>query len=445
MKYSLLWTDLVLYVYLLILVFFFISIARDRFKRRKWSLIMGTPARIVSLCIVLVYLFVAILDSIHVSYQYDSSVDGSVDYAKSVVSVLDMAYKNHSEHSEYSYAEPFSDTTFVPEMIEDDAQGYKWKKRILKYTKLQDDIGKNIMTNIAISFFVAAFVFVSIIMLKNLLKFRAPFQKLAIIISVTIFLPCLLYLVSLDYHMFGTDKVGKDVLYLSLKGVRTGLLIGILTTFFMLPLAICFGVAAGFFRGKVDDFIQYIYTTVSSIPGVLLIAASVLSMQLWLDKNQDLFAGYANRVELRLVMLCFILGVTSWPGLCRLLRAEVMKIRELSYISAAKLLNASSLSIIIKHVLPNVMYLIIISTVMDMSGLVLAESVLSYIGIGVDPSSFSWGNMINSSRMELSREPVIWWGLAGAFAAMFVFVVAINIIADGIRDIYDPKSTTRVL
>jgi peptide/nickel transport system permease protein len=236
------------------------------------------------------------------------------------------------------------------------------------------------------------------------------------------------------YHVFGTDKVGQDVLYQALKSIRTALVIGLATTLVMLPLAIFLGIVAGYFRGWADDFIQYVYTVLNSIPGVLLIAAAVLMMQVVIDTHSEWFATTAERADLRLVALCFILGVTSWTGLARLLRGETLKLRELDYIQAARAFGVSSRRIITRHLLPNLMHLVIIALVMDFSALVLTEAVLSYIGIGVDPAMMSFGSMINNARMELSREPAVWWSLVTAFTFMLVLVLCANLLADALRN-----------
>ncbi|MDP2751641.1 MAG: ABC transporter permease [Rhodocyclaceae bacterium] len=248
-------------------------------------------------------------------------------------------------------------------------------------------------------------------------------------------------------HGFGTDKVGQDVLYLSLKSIRTALLIGTLTTLIMLPAAIFLGILAGYAGGWVDDVIQYLYTTLNSIPGVLLIAASVLMMQVVIDTHPGWFATAAERADARLLALCAILGVTSWTGLCRLLRGETLKLREMDYVQAALAFGVSRWAIMSRHILPNVMHIVIIAVVMDFSGLVLAEAVLSYVGIGVDPSTISFGSMINTARMELAREPMIWWSLASAFFFMFVLVLCANLFADAVRDAFDPhtqQATSRI-
>ena len=241
------------------------------------------------------------------------------------------------------------------------------------------------------------------------------------------------------YHILGTDKVGIDVFYQSLKSVRTGLIIGTLTTLVMLPFAIVLGVAAGYFRGLTDDVIQYLYTTLSSIPGVLLIAAAALILEVYMVKHTEEFTSLVARADLRLLALCVILGITSWTGLCRLLRGEALKLREIDFVEAARAFGVRHTTIILRHMIPNVMHIVMISIALDFSGLVLAEAVLSYINIGVDPSMESWGNMINSARLELAREPVVWWSLLAAFAFMFVLVLAANLFADAVRDAFDPR------
>ena len=241
------------------------------------------------------------------------------------------------------------------------------------------------------------------------------------------------------YHILGTDQVGQDVFYKSLKSIRTGLVIGTLTTLVMLPFAAVFGIMAGYFRGWVDDVIQYTYTTLSSIPGVLLIAASILSLQVYVGTHPDSFHSATERADIRLLFLCLILGVTSWTSLCRLLRGETLKLREMYYLQAARALGSSHVSVMARHILPNVMHIILIAVVLDFSGLVLAEAVLSYVGVGVDPTMDSWCNMINSARLEMAREPVVWWSLASAFVFMFGLVLSANLFSDAVRDAFDPR------
>ena len=225
-------------------------------------------------------------------------------------------------------------------------------------------------------------------------------------------------------HWLGTDKVGNDVLYRALKGIRTGLIIGGFTTLIAVPFAILFGVAAGYFGGWIDDGVQYLYTTLASIPSILLIVAFMLLF------GQGLFN------------LCLIMGISSWTGLCRILRGETLKLRELEYVQAAEAFGVNRATIILKHLIPNLMHIVLISSILRFSGLVLTEALLSYLQIGVEPTTGSWGNMINTARLELAREPIVWWNLAAAFTFMFGLVLPANLFGDAVRDALDPRLRT---
>lgn len=256
---------------------------------------------------------------------------------------------------------------------------------------------------------------------------------------VCLFIISVSYLLSRELHVLGTGKIGQDIFYTAVKSIRTGLIIGILTTLFMMPLALLLGISAGYFGGVIDDVIQYCYTTLSSIPGVLLITASVLSMQTYIENHPQQFTTLDESADARLLALCFILGVTSWTSLCRLLRAETLKLKEIDYVTAAKALGTSSFNIIRKHLLPNVMHIVIITLVLDFSFLVLAEAVLSYVGVGVSPMTISWGNMINAARLELARDPIVWWPMLAAFIFMFTLVLASNLFAEAVEDAFNTR------
>ena len=159
-----------------------------------------------------------------------------------------------------------------------------------------------------------------------------------------------------------------------------------------------------------------------------------------MSNHPDLFSTMAQRADIRLLALCIILGITSWSGLCRVLRGETLKLREMDYTQAARALGVGEFKIILKHILPNVLHIVLIAVVLDFSMLVLAEAVLSYVGVGVDPTTLSWGNMINAARLELAREPIVWWPLLAAFIFMFTLVIAANLFADAVRDAFDPRA-----
>ena len=220
-------------------------------------------------------------------------------------------------------------------------------------------------------------------------------------------------------HLLGTDLIGRDVLYLSLKGARVALLIGGLTSLFAIPLALLFGVPAGYFGGRLDDVVFFVMSTLASMPGLLLLIALIMVL------------GKST------LAICFALAVTGWVGFCRVSRGETLKLRELEYVSAARALGVSQGRILMRHILPNLMHLVIITFVLMFSGLVLSEAILSWLGIGVDGS---WGQMIDQARNELSRDPVVWWNVAAAGGALFGLILAVNFVGDALRDTLDPRT-----
>jgi peptide/nickel transport system permease protein len=226
------------------------------------------------------------------------------------------------------------------------------------------------------------------------------------------------------WHILGTDGNGQDVLVQTLKGCRTAFIIGGFTSLIATPLALFFGMIAGYFGKRVDDAVQYTYTVVSSIPDILLLIALLLVFGQGLDK------------------LCYALGITSWVFLCRLIRGETLKHRDRDYVRAARALGVSPARIMARHILPNLLPTVIISVTLGFSGLVLSETILSYLGIGVPAGTGSWGNMIDASRLELARDPIIWWNLASATLALFLLVLAFNVLGDALRDAIDPRLRT---
>ena len=221
-------------------------------------------------------------------------------------------------------------------------------------------------------------------------------------------------------HIFGTNAGGQDTFYLVMKGVRTAVFIGTLPLLITLPIAILLGVTAGYFGGKFDDFIVYIYTTIASIPSLLLLLAIVTTR------------------EKTLTNVCLALGLISWIGLCRLIRGETMKLRELEYVQAAKCLGVSTRKIMQKHILPNLTHIILITCILTFTTLVLMESILAYLGVGLKSS---WGNMIASAKSEIAQDPVIWWNLVFSSLFLFLLVLSVNIVGDAIRNAIDPKAT----
>ena len=438
-------TDVLLWMLVGALAFYAWYCSRRPHLAAPWKRVFRAKAAAVCMVVLGCYALVGLADSLHLRLRLETVQGAGPVYSPEVLSVLDLALGHLRERRERTYSAPLATRLYAKEQLLAAGQPVRDYPR-LRYggSHLEDETerGRDIAARIGMGLVVAAIAVVLIGRAVRWLRRRRPdvpwrAAGTTLIVILTLALP--VAFLAHGYHVFGTDKVGQDVLYQALKSVRVSLVLGTLTTLVLLPLGIALGVAAGYFKGWVDDVIQYLYTTLNSIPGVLLIAAAVLMMQVVIDRNADWFATAAQRADARLLVLCAILGLTTWTGLARLLRGETLKLSALEYIEAAHAFGVPDARILSRHIVPNVAHIVIIALVMDFSGLVLAEAVLSYVGVGVDPATTSFGTMINAARLEMGREPIVWWSLAAAFLFMFVLVLAANLFADAVRDGFDPR------
>ena len=454
MKLVLLWTDIMVWTLVVVLMVWGWILSRSPQVKKQWHAIFKSSIAMASATVLLFYMIFTLLDSVHLRFSAPlaESKTQTVQYQEDIVTLLDLIFAHNIKHTERTYSSPFATHEYASSIVVDDSGVTQQEYLPLKYVSKSDTVMMQSFFAIFIGLLIGGVsIFLHIFWrskkhfkehLKDIWqgKTELPWRTAYLTLLLLVVTLTWLYMLSFDYHVLGTDKVGGDVLYQSLKSIRTGVLIGILTTLIMLPVAIILGVSAGLFGGWVDDMIQYLYTTLSSIPGVLLIAAGVLVMQVTMDNNPTWFETTLERSDLRLLFLIMILGVTSWTGLCRVVRAETLKISQIEFVTAAKAFGVGKLTIIRRHIVPNLMHIILISVVLDFSGLVLAEAVLSYVGVGVDPTMHSWGNMINQARLEMAREPMVWWSLFSAFIFMFILVLAANLLSDRIQRVLDPRN-----
>jgi len=439
-----LWSDALVFLLLAAIGAGAWQICRREHLLLPWRRIAHSATALVSLLVLSLFVVVGLLDTLHYRAALPEQQGGATVYSPEVLSVFDKLVEPLRTHTEKTYSAPFALTLYAKETVTG-AQGQVLREYPrLKYggvhladaSQRDGDMLQRALLGALGGALAGIALIVAVLRGRMQGRPRRALLVAAFVLGALIGATCNLATV---YHVLGTDKVGQDVLYLALKSIRTGLIIGTVTTLVTLPFALLFGIAAGYFRGWIDDVIQYIYTVLSSIPSVLLIAAAVLMMQVTIETHPHWFDTSAARADLRLVFLCVILGVTSWTGLCRLLRGETLKLRELEYIQAAQAFGVSSFRILTRHIVPNVMHIVLISLVMDFSGLVLTEAVLSYVDVGVDPTMISFGTMINAARLELGRDPMVWWSLAAAFGFMLALVLAANLFADAVRDAFDPR------
>lgn len=455
-------TDILFYLVLIGLAAYIGYTVRSARMREPWRRVFGRPLGAATAVILLAFVTVALLDSIHYRPPVSNEAGEVVRYRSRVISVFDALVAPLRTHGEKTYSAPFATHLYVKQMVPQPDGTTAFMYPPLKYggahlkpgesqwadiaAKALRGVGWGVLATLAVVLIGLAIAMAATrdpptTVLKRLLFGRSVAAWRTMLVTFLLLAVVIAVLASLSdgYHVLGTDKIGRDVLYITIKSIRTGVLIGTLTTLVMLPFALLLGPMAGYFRGWVDDLIQYVYTTLSSIPGVLLIVAAMLVLQVYVQNHPDLFDSAAARADIRLLFLCVILGITSWANLCRVLRAETLKLTQIEYVQAATGLGVGHLRILGRHLLPNVMHLVLIQIVLDFSGLVLAEAVLSYIGVGVSPNTFSWGSMINSARLELARDPVVWWPLAAAFIFMVALVLSANLFSDSVRDAFDPR------
>ena len=225
------------------------------------------------------------------------------------------------------------------------------------------------------------------------------------------------YLPPCPKHWMGTDNLGRDVGLRLAQGARIAFHVGIMTSLIAIPLGVLLGALGGYFGGKIDSVVVWLCASVASMPGLLFILAISLVV------GKGLAGIYMG------------IGLTTWVGVCRTIRAEVMKHRDRAYVQAARVLGYSHARILFRHILPNVAHIILIQFSIRFPSAVSTEVFISFLGIGVQGEP-SWGAMINNARLRLWQG--VWWEMAFSTLAIFLMVLSFNHLADWLRDRLDP-------
>jgi peptide/nickel transport system permease protein len=465
-KFVVLWTDATVWLLIAALVVYVVAVARSPALARNWRKVFGNAPALGSAVVLACCLVVTLLDSLHYRALLPAAGGAAANgpaYSSRTQSVLDALLAELVDSREATYSRPLAYVGFTKESLEVNGVIERVAPRLAHGgAHLKDparewarDVAWRAGAGLALGLAVALALgglLVALVARRRAEPMESTARRILhgeleipwhvalwTLLAIALIAGPIAMLMG-RYHVLGTDLTGNDVFYQALKSIRTAFVIGTLATIATLPLAVVLGIMAGYFRGWVDEVIQYLYTVLSSVPNVLLIAACVLMVQVFLDTHPELFETGAERADLKLFLLCAVLGLTGWAGLCRLLRAETLKLRELEYVQAATAFGVSRTRIMTRHIFPNVAHLMLIVTVLDFSSLILYEAVLSYVGVGVDPSMNSFGGMINLARNEMSRDPLVWWSFAAAFAFMVTLVLAANLFADGVREAFDPRT-----
>jgi peptide/nickel transport system permease protein len=223
-----------------------------------------------------------------------------------------------------------------------------------------------------------------------------------------------------EAHWFGTDELGRDVFSRTLYGARISLTVAFAVVGLSLLVGVAFGMAAGFYGGWVDTVVNvYLTNAFLALPGILLAVAFVA------------FLGPG------LVNMVLALALAGWVNYARLVRAQVMSVKEREYVQAARSLGATDMRLMIRHILPNIVQPLLVQAAVGMAAAVLAEATLSFLGLGVQAPTATWGAMLNDARSHLFESPYLVFFPAMAVA---LCVLAFNLIGDGLRDYLDPRS-----
>ncbi len=239
-------------------------------------------------------------------------------------------------------------------------------------------------------------------------------------------------------YLLGTDELGRDVFTRLVNGGKMTMTIGAVAVVIEMIIGIILGGLAGYFGGVVDMVVMRISEIVSSIPFLPL--AMILSSILNATMSPEIPQELATTQRMYLIMI--ILGVLSWPGLCRLVRAQMFAQREMEYVTAAKALGVKESKIIFSHIIPNVMSVCLVSITLAFGTSMLTESSLSYLGFGVPSWMPTWGNMLNGSKKSIVIQNY-WWNWVFVGAIFGLTCICINLIGDALRDALDPKANGR--
>lgn len=234
-------------------------------------------------------------------------------------------------------------------------------------------------------------------------------------------------------HPFGTDLAGRDILARTIYGGQISMIIGVLAVLVSILVGVLIGAIAGFYGGWIDSLLMRFTEAVFNIPQLFLL----LILAKFFASDTPNLTLLGRTFSGSVVMIVVVIGLTSWMYLARMVRSQVLSLREQEFITAARCTGARSFSLIFEHILPNTTATIVVTATLEVATAILSEAYISFLGMGVQPPTATWGNMLNEAYNHLEGAPWMWF-FPGTL--ILLIVLAINFVGDGLRDAFDPRS-----
>lgn len=236
-------------------------------------------------------------------------------------------------------------------------------------------------------------------------------------------------------HLMGTDETGRDIFARIIYGGQISLFVGFTSVILSVVLGTLIGGLSGYFGGWVDTILMRFTEAMLSIPQLFLL----IVLGKFIGRNIDTITIFDRTISGSVIIVIFVIGLTSWMGLARIVRANVLSLKEMDYVSVSKSLGSSQLRTFFRHLIPNTMGVIIVSTTLGLAGSILSEAYVSFLGLGIQSPTASWGNMLTASQTFVQQGS--WWMWVFPSTFIILTILSVNLMGDGLRDAFDPRSS----